>query len=425
VQTQFGKYELQRPLGSGASGTVYCAFDTFQRKEVALKVFDPGVLNDAQMGEVTRGQFMNEAALAGRLSHPHIVSIFEAVMAEDSGYVAMEYVPGGNLRQFTQPDGLLPVNEVIQIGFKLCSALDYAFRQGIIHRDIKPANILVAQDFNIKVADFGSALLRTAAEVPEEEMIVGTPGYLSPEQIERARLTQHSDMYAIGIVLYELLTGRRPFTADSMDELFHKIVHEQPPALRAVRADVPAQLDEIVLKMISKRPEDRYPTWADVALELAHAGKLSIYQREITDSEKLGYLRNSELFGRINDAHLWEIVHMGRWSRIPANTQVLREGEAGQSMYLLCEGELKVVKRGRALNVLKAGECFGEMAVIRGHAATRQATIEAMTDALIGEFDPNTLARLSEGCRLQIAHGLLRTLVERLSLANVRMSQSA
>ena len=421
MQTQFGKYELKRRLGSGASGTVYCALDTFAGTEVALKVFDRNVLHDPQMGELTRGQFMNEAALAGRLAHPHIVSIFEAVMQDDVGYVAMEYVAGGNLVKFTQPAGLLPVNDVVQIGFKSCSALDYAFRQGIIHRDIKPANILVAQGTNIKVADFGAALLTTTES--SSRIVVGTRGYMSPEQMTGSQLTHHSDMYAMGIVLYELLTGRRPFAGATLEELFQKIAYDAPAAPGTFRGEVPPRLDEIVLKVLSKRPQDRYPTWADLALELAQVGKLSVYQREIGDSEKFGVLRKSELFGRLNDALLWEIVHSSRWARLPPRSAILREDEAGQSMFVLGAGELKVTKRGRLLNVLKAGECFGEMAFIQGEAATRQATVEAMTDVLIAEFDPAAFSQLTMNCRLQIADALLRTLVERLTLANARISQ--
>jgi serine/threonine protein kinase len=420
MQTRFGKYELMRPLGSGASGTVYCALDTFAGKEVALKVFDRKALKDQQMGELTRGQFMNEAALAGRLSHPHIVAIYEAVMQEDSGYVAMEYVAGGNLLRYTRPDGLLPVADVIQIGFKSCSALDYAFRQGIIHRDIKPANILVTEGTNIKVADFGSALVHRLDV--REESVVGTPSYMSPEQIRGLELTHHSDMYAMGVVLYELLTGRRPFAAPTIEELAKRIILETPPAPGTLRRDVPSRLDEIVLRMMSKRAADRYPTWAELALDLAQIGKLSVYQREIADSEKFDFLCRSQIFGKLGDAYLWELVHCSRWMRVPQRTTILREGESGQSMYLLGGGQLKITRKGRLLNLLNAGEVFGEMAYISGAAATRQATVETMTDSFIAEFDPAGMSRLSEGCRLQIAHGLLRTLVERLAMANARIA---
>ena len=421
MPTQLGQYELKRPLGSGASGVVYRALDTFAGREVALKVFERDVLQGTEKGERAREQFMNEAALVGRLAHPHIVGIYEAVMHEDSGYVAMEYVDGGNLLRFTRPDALLPVGDAVQIGFKSCSALDYAFRQGIIHRDIKPANVLVSNGTNIKLADFGAALLQTSAK--PEQLIIGTPGYMSPEQMMGMPLTYHSDMYAMGVMLYELLTGRRPFHAANRTEVFHKVLTETPDPPSRFRGEVPSRLDEIVLKVIDRRPEERYSSWAELALDLAQVGKLSVYQREIGDSEKFGTLRKSELFGRLNDAHLWEIVHSSSWTRLPPRSTILQEGQAGKSMFLLGAGELKVTKRGRLLNVLKAGECFGEMALIQG-TAIRQATVEVMTDALIAEFDATALANLSEGCRLEIAQGMLRTLAERLSLANDRIAQS-
>ncbi len=421
MQTKIGKYELKKVLGQGASGKVYLALDTYAGTDVALKVIDAQVLHDPELGELTRGQFANEAMLAGRLAHPHIVSIFEAVMGEDSGYVAMEYVPGGDLNRFTKPEGLLSVDDVIQIGFKSCSALDYAFRQGIVHRDIKPANIMYAQGTNIKIADFGAALLHS--EQATQDILVGTPSYMSPEQISGAPLTLHNDMYAMGVVLYQLLTGQRPFTASSLPALFEKIMGEDPPPPSALLSSLPSKLDPVILRALSKRPEDRYPSWADFALEIAQVGKLSVYQREVPDSDKFSVLRKSELFEKLNDAQIWELVHASRWARLPAANVIIREDEPGQSLFLLAQGEVKVTKRGRLLNVLKSGECFGEMAYIQGGAVSRQATVQPMTDVLIVEFDNAALERMSESCQLQFARGLLRTLVERLALADVRISQ--
>ena len=423
MQSRVGKYELKKLLGEGASAKVYLALDTYANTEVALKVLDKHVLDDTSAGESTRGQFLNEAALAGKLAHPHIVAILEAVMDEDSGYVAMEYVPGGNLARFTKPEGLLPVEDVIQIGFKSCSALDYAFRQGIVHRDIKPANILVVEGTNIKVADFGAALLKSVEST--QDLVVGTPSYMSPEQITGAALTHHSDMYTMGVVLYELLTGQRPFAASSMAALFQKITQEKAVAPSAARASVSSKLDPIILRVLSKRPEDRYPTWAELALDIAQAGRLSVYQRDIPDSDKFGVLRKSELFEQINDAQLWELVHASRWTRLPAANVIIREDEPGQSLYLLAQGQVKVTKRGRLLDVLKAGECFGEMAYIQGETAPRQATVQSMTDALIVEFDNTSLGRMSENCQLQFTRELMRTVVERLILAYQRISQMA
>ena len=174
---------------------------------------------------------------------------------------------------------------------------------------------------------------------------------------------------------------------------------------------------------MSKRPEDRYPTWADFALDIAQVGKLSVYQREVPDSDKFSVLRKSDLFAQINDAQIWELVHASRWTRLPTASVMIREDEPGQSLFLLAQGEVKVTKRGRLLNVLKSGECFGEMAYIEGGSMPRQATVQSMTDVLIAEFDNAALGRMSDRCQIQFARGLLRTLVERLALADVRISQ--
>jgi serine/threonine protein kinase len=156
---RLGKFQLRKILGKGASGTVFLALDTFTGKDVALKVLDPEVVNSPDFDRTNTVQFMNEASLAGKLQHPHIAAILEASVTEKSGYIAIEYVPGGDLSQYTTPGKQLPQEQAIQIAFKCCGALDYAFRQGIVHRDIKPANILVVSGTNIKVADFGAAYL--------------------------------------------------------------------------------------------------------------------------------------------------------------------------------------------------------------------------------------------------------------------------
>jgi serine/threonine protein kinase len=182
LSLQVGKYDVQKLLGKGATGTVYLAKDTFSGKEVALKTIEPEVFRDPEFGTVYRSQFLNEASLAGKLRHPHIVAILDAVVEKDSGYIAMEIVNGGDLSQFVKPDKLLPVEDVLQIGFKCCGALDYAFAQGIVHRDIKPANIMIVQGTDVKIADFGAAFLKKSEAVQTAAM--GSPFYMSPEQIE-------------------------------------------------------------------------------------------------------------------------------------------------------------------------------------------------------------------------------------------------
>ena len=423
AMAQFGKYQVRKVLGKGASATVYLALDTFSGQEVALKVLDPELVSGSEANKSRVKQFMNEASLAGQLSHPHIASILDAAVDKESGgYIAVEYVPGGDLSQFTSPGSLLPAGDAIEIAFKCCGALDYAFRQGIVHRDIKPANIMVVDGTNIKVADFGAAYLHRGMHT--QIVDIGSPLYMSPEQIASRTLDHHSDMFALGVVLYELFTGQRPFVAKSMTELFGKILHDDPVAPSALRPGLGGDLDRILLRMLRKAPEERYPGWAELALDLADSGRLSVFQHAIPDREKFVTLRRIAVLERLSDAEIWELAHAGGWRRVPAHTIIVRENEPGTSLFFLGSGEAKVTKQGRLLNVLHAGEYFGEMAYIKGGAVPRQASAESITDVLLAEFDAATLQQLSMNCRLQLTSSLLHTLVDRLALADERITRA-
>jgi serine/threonine protein kinase len=421
LSLQIGKYDIRRQLGKGATGTVYLAVDTFSGKEVALKVIEPEVFMDPEFGTVYRSQFLNEASLAGKLKHPHIVGILDAVVLEDSGHIAMEVVSGGDLSQHVSADTLLPVADVLQIGFKCCGALAYAFNEGIVHRDIKPANIMIAQGTDVKIADFGAALLRKAHSV--QTATIGSPYYMSPEQLGEAPLTHHSDMYCLGVVLYELLTGQRPFTADSLEMLVQKILHQAPAPPSSVRAALPKELDRVVLRALGKKPEFRYQTWAEFALELSNVCKLVLPPGAIMDSEKYVALKNVEMLAELSDAELWELTQAGRWSRVAAKQAIVRENEPGKSFFFLAQGQVKVTLDGHLLNTISEGECFGEMAYIRGGVMPRHATVESMTGILLAEFEPEALALMSLGAQLQLTRALVRNLVDRLDLANARLTK--
>ncbi|OGA36795.1 MAG: hypothetical protein A3F75_14670 [Betaproteobacteria bacterium RIFCSPLOWO2_12_FULL_64_23] len=421
LSLQIGKYDIRRQLGKGATGTVYLAVDTFSGKEVALKVIEPEVFRDPEFGTVYRSQFLNEASLAGKLKHPHIVSILDAVVLEDSGHIAMEVVSGGDLSQHVTAATLLPIEDVLQIGFKCCGALAYAFNEGIVHRDIKPANIMIAQGTDVKIADFGAALLRKAQAV--QTASIGSPYYMSPEQLEEAPLTHHSDMYCLGVVLYELLTGQRPFSADSLQMLVQKILNQQPAPPSSVRAALPKEIDRVVLRALGKKPELRYETWADFSLDLSNVGKLMLPSDAIMDSEKYVALKRVEMLADLSDAELWELTHAGRWTRVGAKQAIIRENEPGKSFFFLAQGQVKVTLEGHLLNTIGEGESFGEMAYIRGGVTPRHATVETLTRILLAEFEPEALALMSLGAQLQLTRALVRNLVDRLELANARLAK--
>lgn len=420
AQTQtIGKFELKKLLGKGASGTVYLALDTFSGVEVALKVLDPEMVSNPDFYKANIKQFLNEASLAGQLSHPHIASILEAAVNESLGYIAIEYVPGGDLSQFTSRDRLLPVEDAFEIAFKCCGALDYAFKQGVVHRDIKPANIMVVSGTNIKVVDFGAAYLHKALDTQITD--IGSPLYMSPEQIQGEPLGHQSDMFALGVALYELFTGQQPFVQPTLAELFHMILHDDPIAPSRLRPELSKDADAILLRMLAKAPGERYATWADLALELANIGRLSVFQQTIPDREKFFALRHIAALDDLGDGEIWEMVHAGRWSRAPARTTIVREGESGSSLFFLGSGEAKVIMQERLLNVLRTGEYFGEMAYIKAGTIPRHATVESITDVLLAEFDAATLKQVSKNCHLHLTFALLHTMVDRLMLADERI----
>src|SRR5688572_22617753 len=409
-------------LGKGATGTVYLAKDQFTGKEVALKVIEPEVFRDAEFGQVYRAQFQNEASLAGKIRHPHIVAIYDAVVTEDSGHMAMEIVNGGDLAQFARPDKLLPVADVLQIAFKVCGALDYAYReQGIVHRDIKPANIMVVNGTDVKIADFGAAFLRKSKTAQSSAM--GSPFYMAPEQIEGKEVTFHSDMYSLGVVLYELLTGKRPFVADNIEDLVKKILMDDPPPPSTLRKGLDPVIDTVVLRAMKKNVTQRYGTWAQFSVELSKAVSVAMPAGAIADSEKYLAVSKVEMLQLLSDAEFWELVAAGKWRRVAKDQTLIKQGDPGQSFFFLAKGEAKVTLQGRLLNMVGEGECFGEMAYIRGGEDARQATVESSTDVVVAEFAPETLEKMSQSAQLHLTRALVRNVVDRLALANTRLAR--
>jgi len=419
---RIGKFALLETLGRGSSGTVYKALDTFSGEQVALKVLDAELFAGGGINELSRQQFMNEASLAGRLQHPHIAAILEASIDEKSGYIAVEYVPGGDLARAVLPDGLLPIEEVFEIAFKCCGALDYAHRQGIIHRDLKPANLMLAGGTAIKIVDFGAALLSN----PQHTQIrdVGTPSFMSPEQVRGGTLSFQSDMFSLGVVLYGLFTGQRPFAGATVPQLLLNIVEKNPLLPTEWRPELDREVDRILMRMLRKEAPTRYPSWADLAFDLAEIGRFSVYVKEISDREKFTALRGFKPLEKLNDAEIWELVHASNWVRVPAQTTLMREGDKGAELLFLASGEVKVVKQGRLLNVLRTGSYFGEMAHVKAGQMPRQATVETLTDALIAEFRPGAMKKLSVNCQLQLSLSLLNTVVDRLAFADERIAHA-
>ncbi|HEX6929472.1 MAG TPA: serine/threonine-protein kinase, partial [Gammaproteobacteria bacterium] len=240
---KLGKYTLHRELGRGSSGTVYLGHDPFVDREVAIKVYYRDDQVDGPQAGLQSKLFFNEAHMAGQLKHPNILPIHDAGEEDGQRYVVMDFLPDSvPLAKYARADSLLPMSKVVEIFFSTAKALEYAHRNGVVHRDIKPANILMNARGHTLIVDFGIA---KSSKQPDSELVgsIGTPRYMSPEQVRGEDVNNQTDLYSLGVSIYELLTGTSPFIAQSLKDLTHRILHEEPLPPSQYRVDVPEILD--------------------------------------------------------------------------------------------------------------------------------------------------------------------------------------
>jgi eukaryotic-like serine/threonine-protein kinase len=419
---KIGKFEVIKELGKGATSAVYQAYDPFQNRHVAVKVVFPEALGDKEHGKRYRKLFVTEASLAGKLSHPHIVAIYDAVAEDDLNYIVMEYVEGTTLEQYTRHQNLLPVQAIVEIVYKCARALDYAARQGVIHRDIKPANVLMTGESDIKISDFGAAL--TLAAETTQLSGVGSPAYMSPEQVKEQSLTHQTDIFSLGVLMYQMLTGRLPFQGTNNYSMIYQIINVDPPRPSQLRSDLPPRIDAIVMRALQKDPAHRYGTWDEFAHDLVVAlGGEDKLEKGFAESEKFDTLRKLDFFRQFTDVELWEVLRLATWHHYERDTVLIQEGDIGSSFFIVISGQVKIVKQDRLLNLLKAGECFGEMAYLGKHKFQRSASVASISELTVIEIRAETLTKASELCRHHFHGAFLELLVDRLSMANLRLSQ--
>ena len=270
--TQLGRYRIDRPLGRGAMGTVYLAHDPQSARPVALKTLALASEFEGSELEHARERFFREAAFAGRLQHPDIVAIFDAGEAQGLAFIAREYVSGHDLFRYTQPGRLLPATRVLHTLARVARALAHAHRQGVVHRDVKPANVMIdavapAGAGTVKVTDFGIARV-TDAHRTRTGVVLGTPSFMSPEQMAGGTVDGRTDLYAVGVMLFQLLTGALPHAAEAMGRLMHQIANEPAPDVRTLRPELPEALARIIARALEKRAEARYADGDQLAADL-------------------------------------------------------------------------------------------------------------------------------------------------------------
>ncbi|MDP2851817.1 MAG: protein kinase [Gallionella sp.] len=264
--SQIGRYEVLGELGQGAMGIVYKAKDPLIDRVVAIKTINLGLALDEK--EEYEGRFYQEAKAAGRLNHPNIVTIYDVGKSGDVAYIAMEFLQGRELRDVMNDGGLLPVDQVLDIVAQVAQGLAYAHEHEIVHRDVKPSNIMVVRDGHAKITDFGIARMASSAVRTQTGMVLGSPKYMSPEQVMGKAIDQRSDIFSLGVMLYEMLTGQAPFNGENVNAIMYQTLNAVPAPPNTLNPAVPEMANFIVAKALAKKLEDRYQNAKDFAVDL-------------------------------------------------------------------------------------------------------------------------------------------------------------
>ena len=283
--SQLGRYEILGELGQGAMGVVYRARDPLIDRVVAIKTINLGLALDEK--EEYEGRFYQEAKAAGRLSHPNIVTIYDVGRNDDVAYIAMEFLEGRELRDIMNDGGLLPVQQVLDIVAQVASGLAYAHEFGIVHRDVKPSNIMVVRDGHVKITDFGIARMASSAVRTQTGMVLGSPKYMSPEQVMGKFTDQRSDIFSLGVMLYEMLTGQAPFVGDNVNAIMYQTLNTIPAPPNTLNSAVPQMVNFIVAKALTKGLEDRYQEAKDFADDLRSCRDMLPRSGQRVDMSKL------------------------------------------------------------------------------------------------------------------------------------------
>jgi serine/threonine protein kinase len=407
-----GRYEILDKLGQGSMGVVYLGRDPYINRNVSIKISRPAADVVGEKAEKYRERFFVEAQSAGRLMHPNIVAIYDAGMYKDFCYITMEHIDGVTLEKSCHKDSLLPISRVVEIIFSACKALDYAHKRGVIHRDIKPSNIMLDKAGQVRITDFSIAQIKS--EQTTSKGVIGSPSYMSPEQVKEEPVEDKSDIFSLGCVLYELLTGEKAFPGENYFSIMYKITNEDPVPIRELRPDVPEILAKISAKALAKDPGQRYQACMDFGYDLRVALrglKGSVASDKIENV--VDYIHSVPFFESFSKEQVKEILNASNVIKVLKGKVVVAEGEIDDSFFIILSGKGVVQKQKRTIATIARGECFGEMSYLSGQS--RAATVVAGTDCILLKISATLLDKSPDAVQLLFLKKFAMTLLGRLS----------
>ena len=294
--------------------------------------------------------FLSEAHMVGMLQHPNILPIFDAGEEDGRYYIVTEHVHGARtLSAYCKPDNLLPVDDVVEIIYKCAKALHYAHSRGVIHRDIKPSNIMLTQANDVRIIDFGIALVADS-DISRIEGIAGSPSYMSPEQVQSLEITNRSDLYSLGAVMYEMLTGFRPFRGGNLSKLLHQIVYATAQPILTLRKDIPEVLENTVAKSLQKEPAKRYRNGLELAGDLTRVHQtLREGLSKLDSQERFSILRTLKFFHDFSQSEILEVLRASTWQDYEQEEEIVKEGEMDDRFYVIVSGSVAVMRNSRAV----------------------------------------------------------------------------
>ncbi|MEE8483610.1 MAG: serine/threonine-protein kinase [Nitrospinota bacterium] len=436
VLKNVGRYRIEKKIGQGAMGVVYLALDDMIDRRVAIKSLRMDRLKTEDERKNARELFFHEAKVIGKLNHSHITAIYDMGVHDGSPYIVMEFVDGLNIKETVDENVKFTLKQKLNLISMVARAIHYAHQRGILHRDIKPANIMILANLAPKITDFGIARIMDAAasgaaKAPDEEgVIMGTPHYMSPEQIRGGELDRRSDIFSLGTLMYEWISGQKPFASKGLKELLRSILNNDPKPISKI-CDVDGNVEIILKRALAKDPKDRFQS----AEEFSDILELYINKMEMEDSrpisrqfsyDKLQIVRQLKkdyvFFSDFTEEELFSIFKLSGKEVFKKDEHIIKEGTSGTKMYIIISGKVLIYKNveGKKMNLKKmgVGNCIGEMSII--DRMPRSASVIALEHTALIAINETVLRLSNPKLALKLYRNLAAMISEKLRVTDAK-----